>query len=91
MMALTPLARTHRCSSIQWARDLFPRVSRTVRTGLAADAIAVALIENLHCLQGKQPQHATRNDWYMALAYTSRLGPESEIFPLWWRSIYLRK
>jgi hypothetical protein len=66
-------------------------LSRTVRTGLAADAIAVALIENLHCLQGKQPQHATRNDWYMALAYTSRLGREIEIFPLWWRSIYLRK
>ena len=43
-----------------------------VRTGLGADAIATALIENLHCLQGKLPQHATRNDWYMALAYTVR-------------------
>ena len=43
-----------------------------IRTGLDADAIAAALIDNLHCLQGKLPQHATRNDWYMALAYTVR-------------------
>ena len=49
------------------------RVALTnVRTGLGADAIATALIENLHCLQGKPPQYATRNDWYMALAYTVR-------------------
>ena len=43
-----------------------------VRTGLDADAIGQALIDNLHCLQAKIPQHATRNDWYMALAYTVR-------------------
>jgi starch phosphorylase len=43
-----------------------------IRTGLDADAIATALIDNLHCLQGKPPQHATRNDWYLALAYTVR-------------------
>ncbi|WP_439400502.1 glycogen/starch/alpha-glucan phosphorylase (plasmid) [Bradyrhizobium sp. PMVTL-01] len=46
--------------------------STNVRTGLGADAIATALIENLHCLQGKLPRDATRNDWYMALAYTVR-------------------
>ena len=49
-----------------------PIALTNVRTGLGADAIAAALIENLHCLQGKLPQHATRNDWYMALAYTVR-------------------
>jgi glycogen phosphorylase len=49
-----------------------PAALTNVRTGLGADAIAAALIENLHCLQGKLPQHATRNDWYMALAYTVR-------------------
>ena len=49
-----------------------PVALTSVRTGLGADAIAAALIENLHCLQGKLPQHATRNDWYMALAYTVR-------------------
>src|SRR5512145_513299 len=43
-----------------------------IRTGLDADAIAEALIDNLHFLQAKHPQHATRNDWYMALAYTVR-------------------
>ena len=43
-----------------------------IRTGFGADAIAEALIDNLHYLQAKQPQHATRNDWYMALAYTVR-------------------
>ena len=42
--------------------------SDTVRTGLGADAIATALIDNLYCIQGKPPQYATRNDWYMALA-----------------------
>ncbi|HXV80426.1 MAG TPA: glycogen/starch/alpha-glucan phosphorylase [Candidatus Binatia bacterium] len=44
----------------------------TIRIGLGADAIAEALIDNLHYVQAKLPQHATRNDWYMALAYTVR-------------------
>ena len=43
-----------------------------IRRGLSADAIAQALIDNLHCLQAKPLQHATRNDWYMALAHTVR-------------------
>jgi starch phosphorylase len=46
--------------------------SDNTRTGLEADAIATALIDNLHCLQARRPQDATRNDWYMALAYTVR-------------------
>src|SRR5688572_29701580 len=45
---------------------------QNVRTGLDADAIAEALVDNLRYLQAKLPQHATRNDWYMALAYTVR-------------------
>jgi glycogen phosphorylase len=44
----------------------------SVRTSLDPEAIADALIENLHCLQAKRPEYATRNDWYMALAYTVR-------------------
>jgi glycogen phosphorylase len=48
------------------------RMHANVRTGLGADAIAEALLDNLHFLQAKLPQHATRNDWYMALAYTVR-------------------
>ena len=43
-----------------------------VRTGLGPDAIAQALIDNLYFLQAKMPLNATRNDWYMALAYTVR-------------------
>jgi glycogen phosphorylase len=44
----------------------------SVRTGPGADAFAAALVDNLHFLQAKLPRHATRNDWYMALAYTVR-------------------
>ena len=44
----------------------------SARTALSADAIATALIDNLHYLQAKLPEYATRNDWYMALAYTVR-------------------
>jgi starch phosphorylase len=46
--------------------------STSIRTGLGTETIARALLENLRCLQGKLPQQATRNDWYMALAYTVR-------------------
>jgi starch phosphorylase len=46
--------------------------SPNVRTGLAADDIAEAVIQNLRCLQARLPRHATRIDWYMALAYTVR-------------------
>jgi glycogen phosphorylase len=54
-----------------------PEAQRTdsglrVRTGFTADAIGQAVLDNLHYVQAKLPQHATRNDWYMALAYTVR-------------------
>lgn len=48
-----------------------PRVTE-IRTGSGVDAIAQAIIDNLHCLQARLPEHATRNDWYMALAYSVR-------------------
>jgi glycogen phosphorylase len=41
-------------------------------TSPSADEIATALVDNLHHFQAKLPQYATRNDWYMALAYTVR-------------------
>jgi glycogen phosphorylase len=44
----------------------------SIRTALDPDAIADALVENLHCLLAKRPEYATRNDWYTALAYTVR-------------------
>ena len=52
-----------------------PRGERDGTTAQAAArpaAMADALLDNLRCLQAKLPQHATRNDWYMALAYTVR-------------------
>src|SRR4030095_455159 len=49
-----------------------PIPQETVRTGPGAKEIAQALIDNLHCIQAKAPGNATRNDWYMALAYTIR-------------------
>jgi starch phosphorylase len=44
----------------------------SVRTGTGADAIAEALVDNLHYLLAKPARHASRHDWYMALAYTIR-------------------
>jgi starch phosphorylase len=44
----------------------------TARTGTGAEAIAEALVDNLHHLLAKPRQHATRHDWYMALAFTIR-------------------
>ena len=36
------------------------------------NAIAESLVEQLRYGQATTPAHATRNDWYMALAYTVR-------------------
>jgi len=43
-----------------------------VRTGLSLPAISRAFAENLFYVQGKFPAIATKNDLYMALAYTVR-------------------
>jgi starch phosphorylase len=40
------------------------------RTSLSKEAFKRAFLNNLFCLQGKFPALATRNDYYMALAYT---------------------
>jgi glycogen phosphorylase len=61
-----------RVSPSEAKTPILKSAQKSIRTELEADAIATALIENLHCLQGKLPQHATRHDWYMALAYTIR-------------------
>src|SRR6516162_10733413 len=49
-----------------------PPDSTNIRTSLSADAIATALLENLHCRRATSPRLATRTDWYLALAYTVR-------------------
>ncbi|MEM9215182.1 MAG: glycogen/starch/alpha-glucan phosphorylase [Cyanobacteria bacterium P01_F01_bin.150] len=42
------------------------------RTGLSVETLRRALADNLFYVQGKFPGIATRNDYYMALAYTVR-------------------
>jgi starch phosphorylase len=42
------------------------------RTGLTAEALQRAVLDNLAFVQGAPPAYATRHDWYMALAYSVR-------------------
>ena len=42
------------------------------RTGLHIDTLRRAMADNLFYMQGKYPDIATQNDYYMALAYTVR-------------------
>lgn len=42
------------------------------RTGLSVETLKRAILDNLFYLQGKFKEIATKNDWYMALAYTVR-------------------
>src|SRR5262245_39430687 len=46
--------------------------SDDVRTGLSVEALKQAIHDNLLYLQGKFPEVATRNDYYMAVAYSVR-------------------
>src|SRR5215813_4012409 len=42
------------------------------RTGLSVETLQRAIKDNLFYLQGKFPEIASNNDWYMAVAYTVR-------------------
>jgi starch phosphorylase len=53
-------------------RQLHQRTDRAIADAAAPADLAQRMIENLHHQQAKLPRHATRNDWYMALAYTVR-------------------
>ncbi len=44
----------------------------SIRTGTSPATLAQALLDNLYYVQGRPPELATKNDWYMALAYTVR-------------------
>jgi glycogen phosphorylase len=48
------------------------RMTEPTRFGLGPDALQRAVLDNLACLQGRYPEIATPQDWYMALAYTVR-------------------
>ena len=45
-------------------------MNRNIRAGFGAGEIKRDLLDNLFYLQGKFPEVATRNDWYLAVAYT---------------------
>ena len=49
-----------------------PDSPEDIRTGLSAESLTHALLDNLRFIQGKVPDTATRNDWYMAFATTIR-------------------
>jgi glycogen phosphorylase len=44
----------------------------SIRTGLTAEALRRAVLDNLAYMQAKFPDIATPHDWYMALAYSVR-------------------
>jgi len=46
--------------------------SEDARTGISEKELKQAILDNLHYVQGKIPELATENDWYMAVAYTVR-------------------
>jgi starch phosphorylase len=48
------------------------RKSNDIRTGLSIEEIKQSVLDNLYFQLAKVPHAATRNDWYMALAYTVR-------------------
>src|ERR1700739_2109241 len=47
-------------------------ITEDVRTGLSVESLKGAIAENLFYAQGKFAAIATKNDFYMALAYTVR-------------------
>ncbi len=53
-------------------RSLDHAVIDELRTGLNVEALKRAFVDNLFCVQGRSLAAATRNDCYMALAYTVR-------------------
>jgi len=48
------------------------RRHENIRTGESVEALRQAILEHLYFIQGRTPEIATRNDWYMAVAYAVR-------------------
>ena len=44
----------------------------SVRTGTSVAALKQSILDNLYYLQGRTPELAQRNDWYMAVSYAVR-------------------
>ena len=54
------------------AKQQEPQDPENIRTGTSPETLAQAILDNLYYVQGRPPEFATKNDWYMALAYTVR-------------------
>jgi starch phosphorylase len=53
------------------------------RTGTSLETLRRAVLDNLFYIQGKFPQIATPNDYYIALAYTVR----DRLFHRWLKTV----
>jgi glycogen phosphorylase len=53
-------------------KQQLPQEKENIRTGTSPEILTQAILDNLYYIQGRLPELATRNDWYMALAYTVR-------------------
>ncbi len=49
-----------------------PQERDDIRTGTSLETLKRAILDNLNYIQGLIPELATKNDWYMAVAYTVR-------------------
>ncbi|HQU31527.1 MAG: glycogen/starch/alpha-glucan phosphorylase [Planctomycetia bacterium] len=47
-------------------------IGENTRTGTSVASLKQAILDNLYYIQGRTPELATPNDWYMAVAYTVR-------------------
>ena len=61
--------------------------AENVRTGTSPEAFKQAILDNLSAIQGRSPDIATRNDWYMALAYTVR----DRLMDRWCTTVHLQQ
>ncbi len=61
---------------IKKTREEIPSIpvkqEESTRTGTVTATIKQAILDNLYYVQGRTRELATRNDWYMAVAYTVR-------------------
>ncbi len=61
-----------RTSTPTASRKAMSLKTKRVRTSFDPKDIEIAIMDNLFLVQGRVPRTATRNDWYMAVAYTVR-------------------
>jgi starch phosphorylase len=58
--------------SVETGASSSPKEPEKIRTGTSVAILKEAILDNLSYIQGRTPELASRNDWYMAVAYTVR-------------------